>query len=178
MAILRLLTLLALSLLISVPAYAELELAEQKIKAGLIYNFLKYTVWPSQTAMLSVCIFGDDDFKTALEPMKSRSVNQKQINVRSIQQAQEAGSCQLLFIGREETPHWPSLRDELSGKSVLTVSDQDGFLEDGGMIELGHHNNRIDVRVDTKTLNAANLEVQDRLLKLVTVMKSDTPEAP
>ena len=178
MAILRLLAFLSLTLLISAAARAELELAEQKIKAGLIYNFLKYTIWPSQTATLHVCVFGDDSFKTTLEPMKSRSVNQKQINVRTIQQTQEAEGCQLLFIGREKISHWPSLRDELSRKSILTVSDQNGFLEDGGMIELGHNNNRIDVKVDMKPLNAANLQVQDRLLKLVTVVKSDTAEAP
>lgn len=157
-------------------AYAAdaLELAEQEIKAGLLYNFLKYTQWPPElierSQVLTVCLFGKDPFSNYLAPMSGRTVNQRVITLRSVRNVNEAGSCQMLFFNAEEKARWAELRQALNGKSVLTVSDLNGFTDAGGMIEFGRKENHVQVALNMGAVTAAGLIVQERLLKLVTVV--------
>jgi hypothetical protein len=150
----------------------SLQLAEQEIKAGLLYNFLKYTEWPAgaDPSSISVCIFGDDPFGGYLDPMAGRTVNQRVITLRNIRDVSEAEGCQLLFVNAAEKTRWPQLQKFLAGKSILSVSDFSGFTAAGGMIEFGHQNNHISASLNIDSVNAAGLRVQERLLRLVTVV--------
>lgn len=147
-----------------------LQLYEQQIKVGLLYNFLKYTQWPVQPSSMAVCVFGEDPFQGYLKPMAGRSVNQMEITVHFIHTAQETDTCNLLYINANEKKQWPSLKTSLAEKSVLTVSDFDGFAASGGMIEFGKKEEHVDVSLNMDAVSAAHMQVQDRLLKLVTVV--------
>ena len=168
-----------LVLLLSTPVAAQdsVRLAEQDIKAGLLYNFLRYTDWPAaaQTrATIDVCLYGGDPFAGGLQPMVGRSVNRRVISVRSVRTGPEMSSCALIFINAQARADWPRLRAELGHRSVLTVSDYDGFARDGGMLEFTRARSRVGVAVNVGAARAANLEVQDRLLRLATVVSSES----
>lgn len=153
------------------PCIAEnLELQEQEIKAGLLYNFLKYTEWPVIPSSMTVCIYGEDPFSGYLQPIAGRSVNQHDISLRTVHTVDGTGTCQLLFVNSDEREHWPELRKFLADKPVLTVSDFDTFAGSGGMIEFGRKNDHISVALNIDAITAAHLRVGERLLKLVTVV--------
>ncbi len=158
----------------SANAAETLQLHEQEIKAGLLYNFLKYTDWPpagmEKSSSITVCIFGGDPFEGYLEPMAGRTVNQREIALRTIHKIEDAGACHLLFVNAGEKERWPQLLESLQGKPVLTVSDGGGFADAGGAIEFGRKDNHISVNLNMEAVMAARLHVQDRLLKLVTVV--------
>jgi hypothetical protein len=152
----------------------DIKLYEQEIKVGLLYNFLKYTNWPAdsfgQDNKINVCIFGDDPFGGYLQPMQGRSVSLRTISIRNIHSASEADSCQMLFVNSDEKNNWPELRNYLANKNILTVSDIKDFTSTGGMIEFTRNNDRVNVALNQDVLNTTKLSVQDRLLKLVTVV--------
>lgn len=166
--------LLIVSLVLSLPALAcadsELQLQEQEIKAGLLYNFLKYTQWPAVSTSTVICIYGKDPFEGYLQPIAGRSVNQTEIVLRKISTPKEVDNCSLLFLNDGERNAWPQMQKMLVGRAVLTVSDYEGFAEEGGMIEFGRKNDHISVSLNMEAVTAAHLHVQDRLLKLVTVI--------
>src|ERR1700722_3566878 len=151
MAFLRYFCRLILCVLLATPVPAahaadNLELHEQEIKAGLLYNFLKYTDWPAdKTAGSSVvvCVFGDNPFGGYLQPMAGRTVNQREIVLNTIREMRDVEKCHLLFVNASEKDRWPQLLKFLDSKSVLTVSDFAGFADSGGMIEFGHKDNHI-----------------------------------
>jgi hypothetical protein len=152
-----------------------LQLVEQEIKAGLLYNFLKYTDWPQNGAVsadspMIVCLLGGDPFSGRLQPMAGRTVNQHVIQVKNAGTLAEAADCSLVFINTNMKPQWPELHTELMAKPMLTVGDFDGFSDSGGMIEFTRTDNRIGVKINTGALAAAHLQVQDRLLKLASVV--------
>jgi len=160
--------------LLIVPAIAvaeTLQLEEQEIKAGLLYNFLKYTDWPANhSSSMMVCIFGDDPFEGYLDPMNGRTVNQRSIALRKIHTIPEAEGCQLLFVNANEKGRWPQLHKFLIGKNVLTISDFAGFVTSGGMIEFGHKDTHISADLNIDAVTVAGLRMQDRLLRLVSVV--------
>lgn len=171
-----------LALVAAPPVLADgnLRLQEQEIEAGLLYNFLKYIEWPSASTAASpstavVCVFGADPFAGYLQPMAGRTVNQRRIEVRSVHDVDDAAKCQLVFVSADEKERWPQLQKSLMGKGVLTVSDFAEFIDDGGMIEFGRKDDHINVELNMDSVAAAKLQVEDRLLKLVTIVHSRKP---
>jgi hypothetical protein len=161
-------------------ADTSLLLQEQEIKAGLLYNFLKYIDWPpgspaTTSSSVTVCVFGSDPFSGYLQPMAGRTVNQRKIEIRNIHDIQDISACQLLYVNADEKERWPELMKIVAGKNVLTVGDFTDFTATGGMIEFGLKDDHINVRLNTDSVTAARLHVQDRLLKLVTIVHSGGP---
>jgi hypothetical protein len=165
-------------LLAAFPAHAteeDLRLSEQEIKAGLLYNFLKYTQWPSDSSTtVRLCIYGGDPFQGKLDRMQGRSVNRREIVVRKISRADEISGCHLLFINARDKAQWLELRNLLNGHGILTVSDFSSFVSTGGMIEFGYRDNHITATLNLDAVHAAGLRVEDRLLRLVAVVHSGT----
>jgi hypothetical protein len=149
-------------------AQESLRLVEHDIKAGLLYNFLRYTQWPAPApnAPAIVCVYGRDAFEGRLQPMAGRTVNQRAIEIRAVRSLPELDSCSLLYVNAEERARWAVLRGYLANRAVLTVSDFPGFADNGGMIEFTRRDARIGVRINTGAVSAARLMVQDRLLRL------------
>jgi hypothetical protein len=165
-----------------VPARAAaqegIRLVEHDIKAGLLYNFLRYTQWPAATgsnSRLVVCLYGGDPFGGRLAPMAGRTVNQRTIELRAVGADRDLDQCALVFINAAERADWPRLRTYLARRSILTVSDYQGFARSGGMLEFTRINNRIGVSLNVDAAQAANLTVQERLLRLANVVRTDAP---
>lgn len=147
-------------------------LTEQDVKAGMIYNFLRYTHWPEARGPLTVCVYGRDPFAGRLAPMEGRTVNQRAIEVLAVDAAAPLERCSLLFLNGDEREQWPRLRTVLEDQGVLTVSDYDGFARSGGIIEFTRVNNRVGVRINVAAANAAHLRLEDRLLRLASVVSA------
>jgi hypothetical protein len=151
----------------------SLELFEEKIKAGLVYNLLKYTDWPKYTQkknVLRVCLFGDDPFKGYLSPLAGRHAQQYIIDIASVDNIKELENCQLVFISKNSRENIPELLNFLKDKHVLTVSDIAKFARQGGMVELTKENQRITFYINKSAVTDAGLNIQDRLLKLAKIV--------
>lgn len=155
---------------LSVSAREPLELYEQKIKAGLLYNFLKYTEWPeNHVEEMKVCLFGEDVLEAELQPMAERTVQQRPITLKNATTIEEVKDCQLVYVGKKGRRSWPALRQALRGQSILTVSDIQGFNEAGGMVVFGRKDDRIHVEINLDAVEKAHLRVGERLLKLASI---------
>lgn len=150
-------------------AQGALELYEQKIKAGLVYNFLKYTTWPAGTlaqGRLRVCLLGDGVFDNYLYPLKGRTAQQRAIDIMHVEGASEAEGCHLLFIHRNRAEDLPAILGALKNSHVLTVSDIERFAARGGMVELALLNQRVSLRINADAVSSRGLAIQPRLMKL------------
>ncbi|MBI1211824.1 MAG: DUF4154 domain-containing protein [Alphaproteobacteria bacterium] len=174
----RILLIGAFGAMLAAWAHADenVQLIEQKIKAGLIYNFLKYTQWPlgsrQITGPIVVCMLGGDAFDGNLQPIAGRTVNERAIELHEVASAAEAAPCALLVVNSARQSDWPQLKTALANQSIMTVSDFDGFATQGGMIEFTHEDNRVGVTINADAVATAHLVVQDRLLKLASAVRS------
>jgi hypothetical protein len=169
-------SLLALSFLIAISfpllsAHAEqkLQLYEQKIKAGLVYNFLKYTDWPEgdkAEGRLRICLYGEDPFDGYLTPLQGRTAQQAVIDIAIIKRISEADNCNMVVIGQSRADDIPALLGFLKGKHVLTVSDISRFARQGGMVELTKEGSKIGLYINKDAVSRAGLDIQNQMLKL------------
>jgi len=61
----------------------------------------------------------------------------------------------------------------LRGKSVLTVSDMDGFTSQGGMIQLVELENRISIRINPDSIEKGKLRVSSKLMQIAQIEKTE-----
>ena len=164
----RFLTAAALLLCLVRPAAAG-DLNEQKIKAGLIYNFLKYTEWKAlgPDRKIEVCLFGNDALIDYLMPLQGRTAQQHPINIVRIGTLERVPACNLVFLSKTEEGMLAGVLDAAAGKGVLTISDIGSFTRRGGMAELSTQDDqRIHLLINKYAVQGAGLRIENRLLNL------------
>jgi hypothetical protein len=167
-------------------AEAPASLYEQKIKAGLVYNLIKYTEWSTATLTppnqiknnynpptLKICIFGEDPFDGYLSPLQGRTAQQSVISIAHVTNVPETGICNAIIIHHNQRENLQNLFLFLQGKNILTISDIKNFAELGGMIELARQEEKISLVINKDALDAAKLVIDSRMLKLATLVSRE-----
>jgi len=150
----------------------ELRGPEYQVKAVFLFNFAQFVSWPSQPpdAPLVIGILGDDPFGSYLdETVRGEKVNGRPLTIQRLRRGAEPRNANILFIAQSERERAAQLVSNLKGRSVLTVSDIDGFAELGGMIQLFTENKKIRMRINLDAVRAANLKVSSKLLRVAEV---------
>ena len=145
----------------------RLQLYEETIKTGLVYNFLKYTTWPDDDkGRLRACLFGGDPLKGNLQLLNGKTAQQSVIEISRINSVDETARCNLVFVNRNSQGFLPEILSFLKGKHVLTISDIEGFARQGGMVEMTMEDQHVILYINMQSVAHAGLNIQDRLQKL------------
>jgi YfiR/HmsC-like len=141
---------------------------EAQVKAAFLFNFGKYVTWPRVTGdTFSICVLGQDPFGEALDSIVSgETLNGKPADVRRIRGAQEASTCQIVFISSSQETHLQSTLVELAKYPALTVSDIPDFVQHGGMIQFVDEDDRVRFTVNLAAAQKAGFVVSSELLKV------------
>ena len=162
------------------PAQEAPKFTEYQLKAASLYKLTKFINWPatnfaSANAPIVIGIVGDDPFGKTLDILvKDEIVNDRPLVVRRLNPGDNLQSCQMLFICRNEKDQLPALLQKLKGGHVLTVGDDSGFLEQGGMVNLVLVQEKVKFEINVTAAEEAGLQISFQLLKLaVRVVKHD-----
>ncbi|MCP3960585.1 MAG: YfiR family protein [bacterium] len=146
---------------------------EYDLKAIFISNFLKYVEWPEEAfedaeSPLVVGIQGSDPFGPRLDELVTRL--QPIIGRRVVTAAYEPGEpvaeFHVLFVPESERKEVKRMLGGACGQPILTVGEQRGFAEDGGVINFVTDRNRIRFEINLRCAEAGGLELSAQLLKL------------
>ena len=153
----------------------ELRGPEYQVKALFLFNFAQFVTWPSpqpSDTPFVIGIVGDDPFNSYLdETVRGEKVNNQSLTTQRFRRGRDPRNCNILFISQSERDRAADIVSNLKGRSVLTVSDIDGFADLGGMIELFTENNKIHIRINLEAVRAANLRVSSKLLRVAEVKR-------
>jgi hypothetical protein len=167
----------ALSLAASLPVTAAAP-TEYQVKAVFLFNFSQFVDWPpavfaSPRSPITICVLGHDPFGAALDDIvQGEVVNGRPLEVQRYRRVEELGSCHILFIDRSEQSRLSEILAQLSGRSVLTVSDMEDFAQRGGMIRFLTVGKKIRLRVNLDSAQAASLTISSKLLRPAEIVKS------
>ena len=159
------------------PAQAETArrtLSADEIKAAYLFNFAKFVDWPlesfaSDVEPLQVCFLGGESVSKTFRSLEGKTIKGRSLQTKIVTQLEDLQECHILFIGDSELPRWPQIQDFLDQSSVLTVSDSEGFTDQGGMISFKPQNNRIRFLINLDNTQSAGLKLSSQLLQLAEV---------
>ncbi len=160
--------LLSLSFL-STPSRAQDSASEYSLKAAFLYNFLKFTEWPSdENQSVSICILGTDPFGSSLTPLNQKKLRNQPIEIRKLSGLEGAEKCMVLFISASEKKRLNEILKYLEGRPVLTVGDMQNFSKNGGIVGFYTDNGKIRFKINSQAAKLSNLRISGKLLELST----------
>lgn len=148
-------------------------LAEYRIKAVFLYNFVQFVEWPesafaNERAPLVICVVGNDPFGETLDQtIEGESVEKRRLVVRRTDDRESLDGCHLLFVSKSEKSQLGEVLQGVSSSApVLTVSDIDGFVKRGGAIGFFLDRNRVRFEISPQRAQRRGLKVSSQLLSL------------
>jgi TonB family protein len=157
----------------SAPWDAQAQTAtEYQVKAAYLYNFAKSAEWretPQENLSLVIgVVAGDDEFLDSLaKTVAGRKIGNRSILVKRVNSSKEMDFCQVIFFpsnaGRKRTE---SALAALTSASILLVGEDDGFLKQGGMINLVLRNGKIHFEINKESLGRAGIRLSPELMAL------------
>ena len=99
-------------------------------------------------------------------------LGERPIQVRRYHRIADLEECQILFISRSESERVPEILSSVKNRPVLTVSDADGFANQGGMIQFVTDKSRIRLRINLDAAEAANLTISSKLLRVAEIVRT------
>ena len=82
--------------------------------------------------------------------------------------------CHILFISRSEKSALPNILSALAGSSVLTVSETDGFCEQGGMINFYLQGRKVRFEINAGAAKRASIRMSSQFMSLGKAVASES----
>jgi len=158
---------------------AELPIAEEyQVKAVFLYNFSSFVTWPTTAfvnskAPFTICIIGQDPFQTELDlTVEDEKIAGRPVVVERIDNVNEIDRCQILFVSQSYKNQLARIFSYLEQQphSILTVSDIDGFVRQGGVIEFFKRGTKVRFMIDYEAAKKIGLWVSGNLLSIAEVV--------
>lgn len=144
----------------------------QQVEAVFLFYFSQFVDWPprafaGERSPIVIGVLGNDPFGGALDQaVAGEQVNGRPIVVRRLKSIGDAAGCHILYISSSESPQLPQILSTLKGHSVLTVSDLDRFLQNGGMIRFALIDQHVRLFINARAAQAAGLTLSSKLLRV------------
>jgi hypothetical protein len=174
-----------LSLLLSVvllasnaPAASSQAIAEASLKAAFLYNFVKFTEWPTDAvgegAPIVLCV-ADSGVADALDQtIPGRAVDGHPLSVNRLKPEASPRGCAVLYVGGGNEKRRGALLAGVRGQSVLSVSDAPGFIAQGGVAYFFIEDSKMRFAINPDAAERVHLRLSSKLLSLAKLVKDDS----
>jgi hypothetical protein len=147
------------------------DVTEPALKAAFIYNFVKFTEWPTDAAPAQepfvLCVLGDAAVSDELaRAVKTRVLTGHTTSVSFMTPGEAPRKCHLLYVSGVTSGQAARLVAGLRDVPVLTISDLEGFTELGGIARFFFEHGQLRFSVNLESAERAHLHMSSRLLAL------------
>ncbi len=152
-------------------------LNEYQIKAMFLCNFLRFiecSVWKdtNNNEPIVIGILGDNPFGDSLTLIANKKVRNRKLTIKylgrfkEIKDKDKLKECQLLFISSSEKLNLKKIFETIHGHCVLTISDMNGFIDSGGIINFIKDRKKIRFEINMTSAEKQSFYINSKLLRL------------
>jgi hypothetical protein len=114
------------------------EITEYRAKATYLVWFAQRANWldtdfAAKDSPLVLVILGENPFEKEMEFYKSKLIKNRKIEVKVVKNAEDVPACHILFVSSSEKRNLAKTLKPFKDRRVLTISDIDGFIQEGGI---------------------------------------------
>jgi hypothetical protein len=163
-------------------APADQPAIEYQVKASLIFNFMHFIEWPedafSNNSQITICQIGQDMYGKALRVLDGEIAQGKTLVVKnhSAWSANLANICQVAIFSGQERALTQTALTGLDKKTILTIGETSGFLQDGGIIKFSIIDDTVQFEINLLSAKQARLVISSKLLRLANNVITPTSE--
>lgn len=154
---------------------------EHEVKAAFLYRFATYVDWPETAigapdAAFTFGVLGARSVAEALgQAIEGRQIGERRVAVRELRPGEPLAGVQVLFIGRDEGPGPNLLAAWLRRAPVLVVTESEGALERGSMINFVIVERRVRFEIAQDVAERHGLRLSSRLLAVALKVSTGGP---
>ena len=146
---------------------------EYHLKAAITYNIAKFVKWPEEAfadaeAPLIIFVIGNRDTNSGFASLEGQLLGHRPILIRYAESPNDFQNAHILFIARSKRRQLDETLLKLQGNPILTISDIENFVTQGGMINLVQRGNNIRFAINLDVSMAVDLQVSSQLYSLAT----------
>jgi hypothetical protein len=151
-------------------AAEDRESLETRVKAAFLYKFAGYVEWPSKSfarpeTPVTIGVIGAESLAAELtQAVTGRTVNDRAVAVKRLKAGESLAGVHVLFIGRSENARLDQLTQSAQPRSILTVSESDGALARGSVINFVLTEGRVRFEIALDSAEKSGLKLSSRLL--------------
>jgi hypothetical protein len=155
-------------------AEAATTATEERVEAAYLHKFLNYAEWPAAAfpkpdSPYVIGLVGDDAVADELARIAAgRTVNGRGVVVKRVLPGESLNDLHVLFVGRAERPRLGQWLRQTKGRPILTVTDADGALEQGSVINFLLWDERVRFEVSIDAAERNNIRLSSRLFAVAT----------
>jgi len=154
------------------PSGAQVAVSEERLKAASLYKFPNYIGWPAQSfskpdSPFVFGVLGADDIADALTGFAiGRTINNRPVVVKKLQADGAFNDIHALFIGKAERDRQAQLLKQLQGRPILVVTETEGALTQGSMINFRIVDDHVRFEVAIDPVDRSGLVLDSRILSV------------
>ncbi|HEV8480551.1 MAG TPA: YfiR family protein [Candidatus Eisenbacteria bacterium] len=154
---------------------------ERQIKAAYLYKFSGYVEWPhaamaTDRTPLVIGVMGDEALAEDLENLlRQRAEDARPVSVVRVKAFEPLPTLHVLFIGRSESDHLAPLIRAARERPILVVTDTEGALALGSMINFDVTGGRVRFDVGLASAQKSGLIMSSRLLAVAQMVEKRSP---
>lgn len=149
---------------------------EYVVRAGLTANFARFTEWPANASaqmgkQINLCLLGNSAIEEFFADLNGKPVGNRVLQVRYLSRLNNLSDCQILYVSDLDKNKLLLLLNEINSQPILTIGEDEYFINNGGMVSLQIVNGKVSITVNLKATKKSNLTISARVLKLATVIQ-------
>ncbi len=150
---------------------------EYRVKAGFLFNFLRFTEWPPEAlapdAIFRIAVLADAAaYAQIATALNGKAVNGHKIEVLALDATSDWTGCHLLFLTRDSGVPASLAVSRLRSAPVLLVGETEAFASSGGTIGFVLRGTNIRFQVNLQAAQTAGLRLSSKLASLAEVVKT------
>lgn len=151
---------------------------EDSVKAAFIYHFSTFVVWPEPRRTdrdFVIAVLGDDEIAAELERyLPGRSIQGRPMRARRLDAVADLSGEDVVFIGAGRNHALTEDLAAIGNHPILIVTDAEGALEKGSMINFRIVEQRVRFEISLPTAERAGLLLSSRLLAAAMLVDTTT----
>ena len=154
---------------------------EERVKAAYLYRFAEYVEWPEgafarRDTPVTIGVIGSETLADELaQAVVGRTVNDRPVTIRRLKPGEPLTGVHVLFIGRSESARLNQLAQGAQPRSILTVTESEGALAQGSVINFVVADRRIRFEISLESAEKSKLRLSSRLLAVAQQVRPGTP---
>jgi hypothetical protein len=149
---------------------AGLAPSDGAVKMAIVYNISKFVEWPPTqrgSGALTLCVVGRSErLAEGMAAVESRLVHGRALHAQEVARATDLAGCHIAFFADPLGSGAAELLASAHQRGVLTVSDDDAFLGQGGLVQLVNLDNHVRFEVNLGAAQKAGFNISSELLRL------------
>jgi hypothetical protein len=154
---------------------------EHRVKAAFLYKFAGYVDWPAAAFAgadmpITFGVIGSEPLAAELAAVVAgRTINNRNLAVRRLKAGESLAGVHILFVGTAESSRLGQLARSAQPHAVLTVSESDGALDQGSMINFIVSDRRVRFEVALDSAEKSGIRLSSRLLAVAQQVRTGNP---